>query len=1026
MTPLSELAHAPPRIDGTATPETRPRIHALNGSALASVLFVAVFAFLLASFPARNGDIWAHLAAGRQLVQEGQLAAPPDAPHSTWLYDLTSYAVYSAAAGPGLVIGKALLVVGLALVLLRLSRSGSNWWVPVLCTALALLAMGTRLLLQPATVSYLLLALAIWFTRSRETDGPLPAWLPSWPLALVFVIWANTSGWFTLGLVVVALIWFGQAFDDVLRGAGRRAVLRRRFVALAVLGGLCLLNPAGLAAFAPPAELVAPGNARAIASPFQRGYLTAFAQVPAALAYFPLLGLGLLSFALALPRWSWQRFLPFVALAVLSGVQARAIPFFAVVAGLVLAWNLQEFFARRPAVERVALPRRWRFASRSVQAILGLLFLACAWPGWLQGAPFEPRRWAIEAPPALVQGAAAVRQWHETGKLDPTGRGLHLSAESAHAFAWFCPEDQAVRNEQLAAALLNEESPPDDWSDRLRAAGINHIVVYDPNSDRLFAALARLLAEPERWPLLHVAGDLAVFGWRDPAAASDPFADWRVDLERLAFHTPSRAINPEQRPDGDREPRRWWHAFWEPAPRRSIDRAEAQLHLLHAEAARRTASVRHQRAWEASQAAALATAAVGWTSGPGALLDTQLRLVLLRPPLPETPTAFDTLPPLSQVALVARQRDILRRDDTPPALLYLAVRAARRAIAASPDDARAYLMLAESYQGLLNHTRERAWGGRLPELVQLRRVQISWALSQALRLEPNLTTAQLQLGALYRDLGYLDLALLHARKHSQLVRRAGPPPGVAAGEFREQLARSEAALQELARAVEERRAEYAAEAPKLRIADRAALAMSKGLAGTARDVLLASDIAAFGPQGMEMELKLLLLTGRARDVLEWTAPEQQASLGATYYWIRTLAAAAVGDYATAHTASAELTPTGGRRSGVALYQERVALAIGQFLSDELAAGGTRPHPFGRVMGQNDYRDRLANMTRRMRQEADVTVLRGLLALERGDTEDAAALFRGVLGCWSDDPDRGRLDFRGRVIARDCLDWLESR
>src|SRR5262249_50171168 len=35
------------------------------------VLLVAVFAFFLASFPARNGDLWMHLAAGR-LVAEGR------------------------------------------------------------------------------------------------------------------------------------------------------------------------------------------------------------------------------------------------------------------------------------------------------------------------------------------------------------------------------------------------------------------------------------------------------------------------------------------------------------------------------------------------------------------------------------------------------------------------------------------------------------------------------------------------------------------------------------------------------------------------------------------------------------------------------------------------------------------------------------------------------------------------------------------------------------------------------------------
>jgi hypothetical protein len=1022
------LAPTPPQ---TAPLERQPRTGPSSRAATVPAVFVALFALLLASFPVRNSDVWAHLAAGRQLAHGAAAAVPaPSAPHSTWLYDLASYAVYSVVGGPGLVLVKALTVVAVALLLLQMSRAGSGWWVAVLCTALALLAMGTRLLLQPTTASYLFLALAIWFARSRDAEGR--SWLPAWPLALLFVTWANTSGWFTLGLAVVALVWLGQALDETLPGAERRAVLRRRAVALLVLCGLCLLNPAGVAAFAPPAELGwfgAAGPARAITSPFQRAYLTTFAQVPAALAYFPLLGLGALSFALALPRWSWQRFLPFAALAVLSGTQARAIPFFAVVAGPALAWNLHEFFARRPAAERAALPRRWRFASGGVQALLGLAFLACAWPGWLQGAPFEPRRWDIDTPPALADGAGVVRQWHEAGKLDPAARGLHLSPESAQTFAWFCPQDRPVQDRQLAADILDVENAPADWPARLRAAGINHVVVYDPNPDRLFAALVRLLGNPHRWPLLHVAGDLAVFGWRDPDAASDTFAGWGVDLDRLAFHTPGSALTAEHRSDPERAPRRWWHAFWKRAPAHPIGRAEARFYLLEAEVARRSAAVRHQTAWESAQAAALTAAAAGWASGPGALLDANVRLELFRPSLPAPPAppeAYTKLPPLTQAALVARQRDALRRDDTPPAILYLAVRAARRAVAANPDDSRAYLMLAESYLGLLGQTRERAWGARLQELVQLRRIQTSWALNQAIRLEPTLATPHLQLAQLYRDQGYWDLSLQHARQYTHLARQAGPPPGVPADAFRGQLAQSEATLQKLAQLVDERRAEYAAEAPKMRVADRAAMAMGKGLAGTARDVLLASDIAAFGPRGMELELKLLLLTGRARDVWDWTVPEQQASLGATYYWIRALAGAALGDYDAARSVCAELAPTGGQRPSDAIYRERLAQTVGQFFADELAAGATRPNPFERVIAQSGFGERLTNVTRHMRQEVDVTVLRGLLALEQGETAEAVAAFRAALACWSDEPERGRLDFRSRVIAQDWLETLTAR
>src|SRR6266576_1813987 len=114
-------------------------------------------------------------------------------PHQTWLYDLAGYGLYVLLGGPGLVLCKALLVACLALLMLRLSKAiakkgtgplnsrgpvpffalGDEWWLPALCTMLAVLAMSPRLLVQPATVSYLFLALTLWLLRPREIGGSL-------------------------------------------------------------------------------------------------------------------------------------------------------------------------------------------------------------------------------------------------------------------------------------------------------------------------------------------------------------------------------------------------------------------------------------------------------------------------------------------------------------------------------------------------------------------------------------------------------------------------------------------------------------------------------------------------------------------------------------------------------------------------------------------------------------------------------------------------------------------------------------
>src|SRR5262249_31368673 len=186
-----------------------------------------------------------------------------------WLYDLLCYGVYSAAGGTGVVLVKALLMAALAVVLLRLSRVGRGWLVAVACTALALLAMSTRLPLRPATISYLFLALALWFEQRRDqTVERRPALLvPPWPLVALFVLWANMDGWFVLGLATVALVWLGRSLDEASAEEGSRRsllpALLGRAGGLAVLAAACLLNPSFADAVKLPPEVASVVGPRA-------------------------------------------------------------------------------------------------------------------------------------------------------------------------------------------------------------------------------------------------------------------------------------------------------------------------------------------------------------------------------------------------------------------------------------------------------------------------------------------------------------------------------------------------------------------------------------------------------------------------------------------------------------------------------------------------------------------------------------------------------------------------------------------
>jgi hypothetical protein len=1017
------------------------------------LFLVAALAFLLASFPARNSELWKDLAAGR-LLARGEYAGGDGGAFAVlrgnpaWLYDLVAYGLYSALGGTGLVLFKALLVAGLAVVLARLSHVGSGWLLPVACTALALLVMSTRLLLQPVVVSYLFLALALWFVRERRPAAERRAspLLPPWPLVVLFVVWVNVDGWFVLGLATVALVWLGRSLDEATESGGAwvRPLLGRAG-ALAVLAAACLLNPSHVHAFAVPRELAAvldPASSAAlgglaqVTSPFQQAYFATFGLSPAGLAYFPLLGLGLVSFVLNLPRPHWERLLPWLGLALLSAVQVRAVPFFAVVAGPVLAWNLHSWLARRAAVSPAF------GGARGLAATLGLVLVVCAWPGWLQGPPFEPRRWSVEPPPSLERAAAAVRQWHEDGKLVPDARGLHLSPDTLYAFAWFCPQEQGLLSPDLAGPIRGDQEAPHNWWERMHAAGVNHVVVYDSDRARFRATVQRLWSAPTAWPMLYLEGDVAVFGWRDPAAAgaADAFGDWQMDLVRMTFQPDRDKRAPRDGPGREPKAREWWEALWKPAPRRSADLEEAALYLAQAEVAAQDAPYRLLTTWYLSQFAGAAGAAGGWAGGgPGApaaaLFDAQMRFTRLDPPAPDKGPVPEAQAGLDRAVRDWQRRFSFQQDDAPPPLLYLAVRAARRSLAANPDDAEAQRVLGQAYMRLMRSTRERSWAApaRLTDLGQLRSVQASAALNRAVALNPNLADAHLRLFDLYRGMNYLDLALEHLRTYVRLVQQTAPRDPAAAKAFHEQLAPFEEDLKRLTRDVEDRENTYATAASTVPLVlDRARLASQKGLARKARDMLLESDVSAFGKEGTKMELQLLLTTGRARDVRDWIGPEFKAQLGALpYHWLQIQALAADGDYARlqdefAAMGDALLLELGRGREPLPL-RETIAFMVGQTVLEERPGEGPVAYLVQRAPARKVMLERLPELSRGMAQLADLSVLRGLFSLEEGRVSEAKVAFGEALGVWRDEATAasgGGQDFNGRAAAQDCLDWLK--
>lgn len=976
-------------------------------------LLIGLFGLLLASFPARNLDLWRHLADGRDLLFSGGGFNP------TWLYDIASYFVFSLSGGVGLAAAKALIFGCVAVVILRLGTVRS-WRISMAVTGLAVLAMSNRLLLQPQTASVVTLTLLLWLIHCRQVMRTDRVW-PAWTLIALFLAWANVDQWFILGLAVVALTFLGQILDDRSQNPWKPKLIRWA-AAIGILSAVCCISVSNFGAFRIPSELRAAFSTVSssdagptIHSPFHPNYRAIFSDNSSALAYFPLFGLSVLSFLLNRKGWSWCWLLPWILLAALSAVEARTIPFFAVLAGPVTARNIQDFFAGRS----FSPPRRWiRLVEILAAGVVAIAFLFSAWTGLLQGPPYEPRRWAVEMPPAFSEGAEFLRRAHSAGLWPSETRTLHVSPDTLGAFAWIIPEDRRVQDDTIVSRLLDPDRQ-DEARVALRSESVNRIVVWaGDTSPSSRAMLDRLLADPGEWRLLTLSGGLVIFGWVDPASPSRSYEGWVVDVDRLAFLPAESQAAP---PTGLPQPRRWWDAFWLRAyPTRPAGRDEATVLLRHAESTQPTAPFRNLVTWEAGQIAGLAGAAGSW-NGPAGLADAAMRLTLFRPPLPND-TANSVLPQTEMVFAI-QKRFANDRGAIPIGDVYAAVRAARRAVAENPNDSSSHYTLARAYTTLANNTVEYRWSGRegVPQIRRVRQVQASAALNNALALNPRLAPAHRDLANLYRTIGCLDLAVEHMRAYHALSPQWGGPPK--SGPASESMT---AELNQWVKLLEDRTGSYQRDSVKMSISDRALLAVRLELGGLARSILLKSDVSAFGAQGVELELDLLLRTGRPREVLDITTPEVGGSLGVQkYHWTLAQAQLAVGNYEAADRELKDMVELAGNVMLPEAVGEQVTAVVGKSVLDTQPSIAEWYNVLWLALSRADLQTQVSEMARTLGQQANMVTLRAIMSLEAGNVTQAREQLRNALTYAPRRWGVGQLEFSGRRVVWDALSLLET-
>jgi hypothetical protein len=1078
----------PPPEPAPASPAAFLRWRRVLDAAL--VVVVLLLAFELGFFPVRNSDLLFHRAVGR-LVAEGNFGFGPDpftftaegarwVDHS-WLFGLFAYGMNRLGEwGDVALVGmKALLLAALAELMLRLGRvPGRGLWVPALCTGLALLAISPRALLQPVCLSYLFVGLTLYLLdaprRRLAAAGPgaaVPAVNVRWLIPLICALWVNLDAWFLLGPVIVALYLLGGLLE------GRRAPRGDAANVAAVLAAsvvACLANPYHVHAFTLPDHLGLSPAGREVAdspfyaplfmSPLQKGYFASdVSRSLAGLAYFPLAFLGLASFILTPGSWRNWRGTVWLGLLLLSAWHALAVPFFAVAAGPITALNL---LAAAPggAEDVPADPeRRRRILGFRVLALLAALAaLAGGWVGglhaplWGRESGTDSRRpgWWFDFDESLARAARQVGDWRQRKLVPEDAHWFNTLPAAANYLAWYAPGARAfmdyrlslypegVARDYLAAreslaklgrarSEAEAAEEPAGWAPVFAGRKVDFVLVAEGDlSRRPPTVLLPLLTRPEEWTPCHLYGSAAVFGWdkAGPRGAA-AFAAIRYRPDRLAFGPEvERAPREPAKPAIEAE---WWETLWQPEPTRSADSDDAFIHWWVFQANEARKAQQEQREYVGGLALA-----------SGGLFG-----------------------PMVNGSAVRQLLSVygVRRDPNPPADLYLAVRAARRAVKANPDDGRSWMLLGQTYWDLSRRTREAEPGFAGPAVREVRQAQTVAALAKAARLSPDLEPAHRLLAELFEP-QFLDLSLLHREGQ----RRALAARGLENPRYAESLDQLIEQMRDKKKELEEQFELQAAGKPPLQ---RAQMALQYGLGEPALKAALdqlqqlkegAANPAVVAP-AMDLAVRLMIATGQidsgpldarqlvkkegAAELLGHTQnPNQPVPPRMTADWYRVQMAAAAGDYADADATLDDLVKGIDQiRFGPDVTPKAASALMVEGLGHELLtraadAGGvpsltTRYLYLQRRLGKVELKvttiqegaRAAVDLLRRqavLGQQADLQAVRGWLALEAGDVA-AARRELGAVTERAARPDSLLTYFRSRKMAETLLGWVDA-
>jgi tetratricopeptide (TPR) repeat protein len=533
---------------------------------LALVLFAGAAAAALT--PASDGDVYWHLAAGREMVLRhtvltsdpfsiGAGGRPWTDVH--WLFQLAVYGVYQIGGLAGLVLAKCLLVGAGAVVLLaalggRDGKRARSIFAVVLLGAL--FSARHLLLVRPVIVTLLFLAIYLLQLERFRRDGLVRRLAP---LPFLQILWVNSQGLFALGLAVVGAYllgagawslfgrkgWFPFAAEAPERAS---AIQHARGLCLALLAclGASLVSPFGVRALALSAGLfgrLIPGSGNVYAANVAENVPPFLLERLEAGEFWHLkwfLGLCAVSFLLSARRVLLSHLVLVAAFVALALVANRNVLLLYWVASPIIAWNLAPALRGfMVSLGRYRGPVVARWAGRFALAALLLLAgtAAARESSIAEPAPFRmPVESASVVERAGGQGAIFAADHH----------GGYLIWTLYPRFRPFMDTRLVLRTKEEFADYLALAKDPERFDAFQERHGFEYVLLPVAYPDRYCDLIAHLYASAS-WRLVFTNGTEVLFkarsageddGWDlgDPAVTDrilTGVADRYADSPRL-------------------------------------------------------------------------------------------------------------------------------------------------------------------------------------------------------------------------------------------------------------------------------------------------------------------------------------------------------------------------------------------------------------------------------------------------------------------------------------------------------------